>query len=351
MVLPFLVAGADEGPAARQVATALGTLHHELALAPEDLLGSLPTLLRLAGEPFAVSSSLALHRLACFARERVKVVLTGDGADEILAGYPWRHQPELGAGASPGSLFRGLALTAVRSLRAARSGGPGLLAQLSARLRRQLFRPGERYAELVAAFTPEELQALLQPDWHPAAAKAWTLNPVRLGFEAAAGADPVNRRLRADLVSSLPGEMLTKVDRMTMGAGLEARVPFLDRAFVEWAFRLPGRLKIRGGTGKLVLRRALADSLPQAARRPKHGFNVPLGPWLRGPLLPLLQERLSPQAVESRGIFRPQAVAHLLRAHRAGYADYSRKLFTLLVLELWLAEGPAGRPQLDPALR
>ena len=345
------VAGADEGPAAREVARALGATHHELVLAPDHLLSSLPATVRLAGEPFAISSSLALHRLACFARERVKVVLTGDGADEILAGYPWRHQPELGAGSNPSAWLRGLALTGVRSLRGARSGGPGLLAQLSARLRRQLFRPGERYAEVVAAFTPEELQGLLQPAWHPVAERAWTLNPVRLGFEAAAGADPVNRRLRADLVSSLPGEMLTKVDRMTMGAGLEARVPFLDRGFLEWALRLPGRLKIRGRTGKLVLRRALADRLPEAARRPKHGFNVPLGPWLRGPLLPLLEQRLSHQAVESRGIFRPQAVAHLIGAHRAGHADYSRKLFTLLVLELWLAEGPAGQPSLDPALR
>jgi asparagine synthase (glutamine-hydrolysing) len=345
------VAGADEGPAAREVARVLGAVHHELVLAPDELLSSLPDVVRLAGEPFAVSSSVALHRLACFARERVKVVLTGDGADEVLAGYPWRHQPELGAGAGPGAWLQGLALTGVRSLRGARSGGPGLLAQLAARLRRQLFRPGERYAELVAAFTPEELQHLLQPAWHPLAARAWTENPVRRGFDAAAGADPVNRRLRADLASSLPAEMLTKVDRMTMGSGLETRVPFLDRGFLEWALRLPGRLKIRGGTGKLVLRRALADRLPEASRRPKHGFNVPLGPWLRGPLRPLLEERLSPQAVESRGIFRPQAVAHLIRAHHAGRADYSRKLFTLLALELWLAEGPAGRCQLDPAIR
>ncbi|HLA76430.1 MAG TPA: asparagine synthase (glutamine-hydrolyzing) [Vicinamibacteria bacterium] len=344
-------ARADEGPAARQVANALGTLHHELVLAPEDLLASLPTLMRLAGEPFAISSSLALCRLAAFARERVKVVLTGDGADEILAGYPWRHQPELGAGASAGALIRGLALTGVRSLRGARSGGPGLLAQLAHRLRRQVFHPAERYAELVSAFTPQELLSLLQPAWHPAAEAAWALNPVRRGFDAALGASPVNRRLRADLVSSLPGEMLTKVDRMTMGAGLEARVPFLDRGFVEWALRLPGRLKIRGGIGKLVLRRALERNLPEAARRPKHGFNVPLGPWLRGPLRPLLDQHLGPDTVRTRGIFRPQAVDRLIRAHSEGRGDYSRQLFTLLMLELWLAEGPGRESALDPALR
>ncbi len=343
--------GADEGPAARQVAAELGTRHHELMLGPEDLLSSLGTVLELAGEPFAVSSSLALYRLAVFARTRVKVVLTGDGADEILAGYPWRHLPESGTGGNPGALLRGLALTGIRSWRGARAAGPGLLAQLAGRLRRQLFHPGERYAELVSAFTPQELMALLQPDWHPAAAAAWRENPVRRGFDAAVGAGPVNRRLQADLVSSLPGEMLTKVDRMTMGAGLEARVPFLDRRFLEWALRLPGRLKTRGGSGKLVLRRALEKSLPAAARRPKHGFNVPLGSWLRGPLRPLLDRHLAPDAVRSRGIFRPEAVGRLIQAHNQGRGDYSRQLFTLLMLELWLSEGPGRRSQLDPTLR
>jgi asparagine synthase (glutamine-hydrolysing) len=325
----------DEGPGAREVAQALGTIHHELVVGP-SALAVLPDMIRHADEPFAISSALALYLLARFARERVKVVLTGDGADEVLAGYPWRHEPEVGAGAGPLSLVRGLALTGARSVRGARSGGPGLAAQARARLGRLFRHPDERYAEIVDAFTPEEMDALLAPDLRELGRRAWAENPVRLRYTEQNARDPVNRRLRADLTTTLVDEMLTKVDRMTMAAGLEARVPFLDRALVEWAFRQPGRYKVRGGLGKRLLRRALAPALPRAARRPKHGFDVPLGDWLRGPLRPMLLDTLTPEALRRRGLVRADAVERMIRAHLKGRGDYSRKIFTLLVLEEWL---------------
>jgi asparagine synthase (glutamine-hydrolysing) len=325
---------ADEGPHAAEVAAALGTVHHELLLGPE-LGQDLPEVVEAGDEPFAVASALALHRLARFARERVKVVLTGDGADELLAGYPWRHEPAFGRGARPASLVRALGMTAARSLRGSRAGGPGLPAQLASRLGRLLRRPDERYAEVVDLFTPEEMEALVDPTATPLAREAWRTNPVRLLYAAGNGGDEVNRRLRADFATTLVDEMLTKVDRMTMAAGLEARVPFLDRRLVEWAFRLPGRLKVRG-VGKLILRRALAPSFPRAAARPKHGFDVPLGPWLRGPLRGLLLDTLSPEAVRRRGLLRERAVARMVGAHLRGRGDHSRKLFTLVVLEMWL---------------
>jgi asparagine synthase (glutamine-hydrolysing) len=320
----------DEGPAARDVADALGTVHHELVLGPETIQG-LPAVLALADEPFAVSSAFALHHLARFAREHVKVVLTGDGADELLGGYPWRHEPETGEGASPRSFLRGLAMAGVRSMRGARSGGPGLATQAASRLGRLVGDPGERYAEIVSAFTPEEMEALLAPEMAEAARQAWEENPVRRAYAEGTDPDPVNRRLRADLRTSLVDEMLTKVDRMTMAAGLEARVPFLDRAFVEWALPIPGRLKVSGGRGKLVLREALEPILPAAARRPKHGFDVPLGEWLRGPLREWIEGRLRDQGVRRTGL-QPQAVGRLLDAHLQGHGDYSRKLLTLAAL-------------------
>ncbi|HEY2944982.1 MAG TPA: asparagine synthase (glutamine-hydrolyzing), partial [Vicinamibacteria bacterium] len=325
----------DEGPGAREVAEALGTIHHELVVGPAAL-AVLPDMIRHADEPFAISSALALYLLARFARECVKVVLTGDGADEVLAGYPWRHEPEIGAGAGPLSLLRGLALTGTRSVRGARSGGPGLAAQARARLGRLFRHPDERYAEIVDAFTPEEMDALLAPDLREMGRRAWDENPVRLRYAGENARDPVNRRLRADLATTLVDEMLTKVDRMTMAAGLEARVPFLDRALVEWAFRLPGRYKVRRGVGKRLLRRALAPTLPRAARRPKHGFDVPLGDWLRGPLRPMLLDTLTPAALRRRGLVRADAVERMIRAHLDGRGDHSRKLFTMLVLEEWL---------------
>ncbi len=160
--------------------------------------------------------------------------------------------------------------------------------------------------------------------------------PLRLAYRDEAGGDEVNRRLRADLRTSLVDEMLTKVDRMTMASGLEARVPFLDRGFVEWALRLPGTYKVRHGTGKLVLRRALAPRLAGVADRPKQGFDAPLGAWLRGPLLPML-DLLAPDVVRRRGLLRPEIVQRLVNAHLAGRADHSRRLLSLMVLELWLA--------------
>jgi asparagine synthase (glutamine-hydrolysing) len=330
----FADADADEGPHAAEVAAALGTVHHELLLGPE-LGASLPAVIEAGDEPFAVASALALHRLARFARERVKVVLTGDGADELLAGYPWRHEPEIGRGSRPASLLRALGMTAARSLRGSRAGGPGLPSQLASRIARLLRRPDERYAEVVDLFTPEEMEALVEPAAAPLAREAWRMNPIRVRYAAGAGADEVNRRLRADFATTLVDEMLTKVDRMTMAAGLEARVPFLDRGLVEWAFRLPGRLKVRG-EGKRILRRALAGSFPRAAARPKHGFDVPLGPWLRGPLRGLLLETLSAEAVRSRGLLRERAVTRMVEAHLRGRGDHSRKLFALMVLEMWL---------------
>lgn len=323
----------DEGPVARGVAEALGTVHHELDLEPECVSG-LPEVLERFDEPFAVSSVLALHELSRFARERVKVVLTGDGADETLAGYPWRHEPELGTGSRPGSLLRGLGMTWVRSWRGSR-GGPGLGAQLAGRLRR-FAHPGARYAEIVSGFTPEELRDLLHQDLAPLADTAWETHPVRRAFAADPDPDPVNHRLRVDLGTTLVDEMLTKVDRGTMAVGLEARVPFLDRSLLEWSLAQPGSYKLRAGQGKRLLRRALRHDLPEAARRPKHGFDVPLGAWLRGPLRERLGDLLSPSRIGRRGLFRPDAVERLVRAHLKGRADLSRKLFTLMVAEQWL---------------
>jgi asparagine synthase (glutamine-hydrolysing) len=325
----------DEGREASDSARALGTLHHELRLGA-DALDALPGMVAATDEPFAISSALALHHLSRFAREHVKVVLTGDGADEILGGYPWRHEPDWGGGAGARARLRGLAMTATRSLRGAAGTGPGPAAQMAARLRR-LLRPDERYAEIVSAFTPEEMERLLAPDLAGLAEKVWSESPIRRAYREEGGPDEINRRLRADLRTTLVDEMLTKVDRTTMSAGLEARVPFLDRRFLEWAMSLPGRYKVRHGLGKIVLRRALASRLPAAAARPKHGFNVPLGDWMRHGGRDLVQDTLSPETVRRRGLFRPQTVSRLLRAHLAGRGDHSRKLFTLVVLELWLS--------------
>jgi asparagine synthase (glutamine-hydrolysing) len=321
----------DEGAAARETAAALGTRHRELELGADSALSLIATTGQ-ADEPFAVSSALALSHLARFAREHVKVVLTGDGADEILGGYPWRHEP---------SLPRGIAMALVRSGRAARAGGPSPARLFRARLAR-MRRADERYTQTLTAFTPEELEALVVPDLAAAVRSAWSANRVRARYRESPFRDEVNRRLHADLETTLVDEMLAKVDRTTMAAGLEARVPFLDRRLVEAAFRQPGRYKVRRGTGKLILRRLASQRLPAAARRPKHGFDVPLGEWLRGPLRETLRDTLSPDAVRRRGLFEPAAVERMVMAHLDGRGNYARKLYTLLALEMWFASRPAA---------
>ena len=182
------------------------------------------------------------------------------------------------------------------------------------------------------------MERLLAPDLAPLARAVWADSPLRRAYRAEGGADEVNRRLRADLRTTLVDEMLMKVDRTTMAAGLEARVPFLDRHLVEWAMALPGVEKVRGGVGKIVLRRALLPVLPKVARRRKHGFDTPLGAWLRGPLRGLLRDLLAPEAVRRRGLLRAGVVERLVAAHLGGRGDHSRKLFSLMVLEQWLSE-------------
>jgi asparagine synthase (glutamine-hydrolysing) len=181
------------------------------------------------------------------------------------------------------------------------------------------------------------MERLLPADRRDLARAAWAVLPLAAAYDAAPAVDEVNRRLRADLATSLVDEMLTKVDRMTMAAGLEARVPFLDRKLVEWSLRVPGRLKVRGGVGKRPLRQMLEGPLGAAARRPKHGFDLPLGAWLRGPLRAVLRETLTAQAARERGLLDPAAVLRVLEAHEAGRGDHSRLLFSLLVLERWLS--------------
>jgi asparagine synthase (glutamine-hydrolysing) len=323
----------DEGAAAQETARILGTTHHELVLDPSSLL-NLPTIVGVSDEPFAIGSAFALRELARFARERVKVVLTGDGADEILAGYPWRHEPAHGLRGRG----RQLAMLGMRSLRGARRGGPSAASSLWTRLHRAARRPGEHYASLVVAVTPDEMAGLLHPERSDLAREAWCALPIAAAYDVASAVDEVNRRLRADLATTLVDEMLTKVDRMTMASGLEARVPFLDRALVEWSLRVPGWLKVRNGVGKRPLRQWLEGPLSAAARRPKHGFDVPLGAWFRGPLRELLRDTLTAERARARLLLNPAAVSAILEAHLAGRGDHSRLLFSLLMLELWLTQ-------------
>ena len=148
--------------------------------------------------------------------------------------------------------------------------------------------------------------------------------------------DQLTRKLYTDLKSTLVSEMLTKVDRMTMAFGLEARVPFLDHRLVEWSFRLPSNFKLRGNTGKAVVRRGMEPYLPHdLLYAPKHGFNVPMKSWLEGRLNGFVRDNLSESVLKKRGIFNHAAVAQRIEAHSRGDQAASNQILTLLMLELW----------------
>jgi asparagine synthase (glutamine-hydrolysing) len=323
----------DEGPYARMVAERYGTIHRELDLGAEagDFL---PTMAWHCDEPFAVSSALGIYFLAKAAREDgVKVVLTGDGGDEVFAGYTWKHVdfPELpklhrllaGAGTIGQRMVPGLPLW--RTMARGGAGNAG------------------RYIDSFACYRDIDLVEMVQPDLWPRLQREWSGNILTNYYDSAVGQPQLTRKLYTDMKTVLISEMLTKVDRLTMAAGVEARVPFLDHELVEWAFSLPNELKLKNGEGKFLVKRALESRLPdEILYRPKAGFNLPLGKWLRTGLREMVGDLLSPAAVARRGYFRPEVVSRMVDEHMKGRDDIGNRLFVLLMLELW------HRQVLDP---
>ena len=331
----------DESPYARQVATLYGTEHHEFDLTP-NLVEALPRIAWHADEPFAISSALPLYFLAQLARQHVKVVLTGDGGDEVFAGYTWRHVP---FPAAPAGLYRGLRF-ARRLLRGLTGrGGPlGAGARPGASAGRD-----DRYVRSFSCYQEEELDELLTGGAAERVRRAWSENITQRYYDRFTNADELRRKLYTDVKSTLVSEMLTKVDRMTMASGLEARVPFLDHHLVEWAFQIPSDCKMRGREGKLVVKKAMERYLPSdLLYRPKHGFNVPMPVWMRGELRDFVQDSLAEDRLRRLGLFRPERVTRLVQDHLAGRTEASNKIFVVLMLGLWFDRFVDRRAELYP---
>jgi asparagine synthase (glutamine-hydrolysing) len=316
----------DESPYAARVAAHCAAHHHEFNLTP-DLIEGLPRIAWHADEPFAISSAFALYFLAKLAREHVKVVLSGDGGDEVFAGYPWRH-----------SDYPPIAAPLIAARRMWRALG-GFADILPARLRRHLGPTGPRdcgYLRAVSCFQREQLAEFLHPDLAARMTESRDANVVQACMEQAPGNDQLDRKLYTDIKTTLVSEMLTKVDRMTMAHGLEARVPFLDHHLVEWAFTVPSCHKLSKGEGKLLVKKAMEKDLPRdILYRPKQGFNVPLKVWMRSELKEFVCDSLAPAQVARRGLYHAESVTALLRDHFSEAADHSNKIFALLMLELW----------------
>jgi asparagine synthase (glutamine-hydrolysing) len=320
--------GYNELGHARRAAQWLGTDHHELVLEP-DVVGILEDLAWHLDEPFGDSSAIPTYMVSKLASEHVKVVLSGDGGDEIFAGYDRYvvddRRRHLG-------MLRALGLApAIGALsRALPDGTRGKRYLADAALPRMA-----RYLAGVSHFDAPALAALVDGDAAAAVARAGDVFAPHVAHGA--GLRYPARLQALDIATYLPGDILTKVDRMSMAHSLEARVPLLDHTLVEFAARLPARLALRGGTGKSLFKQALAGLVPDAIlARPKKGFSVPLTYWFRDGLAEFLGDHLLGPHALGHGWLRRAAVEQLFADfRRTGRSSYLGQLWTLLVLELW----------------
>lgn len=312
----------DELPWARRVSAHVGSHHHEVRVRPEDFVDLWPRLTRHRDGPVSQPADIAVFRLAEAAREEVKVVLSGEGGDELFAGYP-KHRV---AGTMsllsrlPAGLRAGVGERVEHRL-------PQRLARHRVALRVLAERsPAEQHRAWFAPFSSTERRRLLG-DLTPRETPAVALRR---------GHDPVRDLLVHDLASWLPDNLLERGDRMTMAASIELRPPLLDHRLVELAFRLPSEYKVRRGTTKWALKEAARRVLPdEVVDRRKVGFRVPLDAWFRGGLRDAVHDRLTGPGSFVGTTLDRDAVAALLARHESGRFTEDKRLFTLMSLEVW----------------
>jgi asparagine synthase (glutamine-hydrolysing) len=323
---------ANELAYARLAARAVGAEHREVVVSPAEFFDALPRLIWHEDEPIAFTSSVPLYFVSRLAREHVKVVLTGEGADELFLGYPWYRVSVWNA-----RLGRPYWRLVPRTLREKVSRAVQGLPKPVRRYAERSFlalNPGPRglFYENFAVF-PETRQRALIRDKGILTARDPYAEELRC-FEEHSGGLP-ERMSHADLQTYLV-ELLMKQDQMSMAASVESRVPYLDHELAEHVVTIPGRYKLRGWQTKVVLREALRDVVPrEILTRKKMGFPVPVGRWLRGPFWPVVQEFvLGPRAL-ARGLFQPDELRRLTEEHRRGARAHGDRLWLLINLEIW----------------
>lgn len=334
----------DESSYARMVARRFETEHEEFHVRP-DALAILPKIARHYGEPFADPSAIPLFALAEMTRRHVTVALTGDGGDESFAGYG-RHALaiRLRAVDRVPIIIRGAAARAVHA--AARGAGPASRRARARHLSAVLAAPAwERYARGMSAWDAVGRAELLAPAFAETLARPSPEDMYLTAWQQSVARDPVDRLLDVDLATYLPGDLLAKVDIASMAYSLEARAPFLDHQFLEWAARLPASSKLGPDGGKRLLKAAMRGRIPdEVLDRPKMGFGVPLSEWFRGSLRGLPADLLLDRAAISREWLRADVVERTIAEHHSGAADHGLRLWVLVQLETWAQEVLTVRP-------
>ncbi|MFC1678598.1 asparagine synthase (glutamine-hydrolyzing) [Elusimicrobiota bacterium] len=326
----------NELPFARAVSKQFQTEHHEFVVKPAAA-EILPELIWHFDEPFADSSAIPTYYLSKLAREHVTVVLSGEGGDELFAGYDRYRRERL-------TRIFSLAPEAVRTL---------MVEQLLKRLPRTpairgysdalkkiigntFLSPARRYASLVELVSPEVRTSLLSDHLRHELEQVDPVDMIQSCFMSRPSENWVNRMSRADTTVYLPDDLLVKSDRMSMAHSLEARVPFLDNELIELATSIPANLKLRRGTAKYLPRKLLSSLVPkEIAKRGKRGFNVPIDLWLRTELSDFARDTLLSKRARERGFFQPKTVEAKLQEHQSGKSDLGGMIWALICFELW----------------
>lgn len=355
----FHEAGYDEAVHARAVAAHLGTDHTELYVSANEAMAVIPRLPSLYDEPFADSSQIPTFLVSQLARRHVAVSLSGDAGDELFCGYnryqmtarmwhrlaplplPVRRMLAVGIGAVPPERWDALGKWLP---------GASGYAHVGEKL--------HKGATVMGAASPEELYLGFVSHWRdPASVVIGGAEPPTLvtgNRPALPGLDAVQQMMALDALTYLPDDILVKVDRAAMGVSLEGRVPFLDHAVVEFAWRLPQALKLRNGQGKWILRQVLYQYVPRSLiERPKMGFGIPVCAWLRGPLRAWAEALLDESRLRREGFFRPEPIRQIWQLHLSGKCDRSSQLWDVLMFQAWLEHENRGQGQVpaDASLR
>ena len=347
----------DEAGDARAVARHLGTEHTELHVTPAEAMAVIPRLPEIYDEPFGDSSQIVTFLVAQLARHYVTVGLSGDGGDEVFGGYNrhvWNGRIWKSIRWAPRSA-RAAAAWAIRQIPTRR--WETLFQSLNRVLPRSLIHRQFGYklhklAGILPACNPQAMYFALASHWmEPESVVLDAKEPETLLTRADAWphlSDYASQMMFLDAATYLPDDILTKVDRATMAVSLEARVPLLDHRVVEFAWRLPGALKIRNGQGKWILRNLLRRYVPpQLIDRPKSGFGIPLDSWLRGPLRDWAESLLDANRLKSEGFLNPRPIRESWNNHLAGNHTWQYHLWDVLMFQAWYSAQRQSKPELE----